>query len=327
MSKWVRTVIGFMLGVGLVVGSAGCGTEAESVGGEDLVVDLVVDPDEDIETACVPDCEAKSCGGDGCGGTCGQCYTLEGNLDNGLCLADQTCTPCGCGERVCGTDLCGSPCGVCTTNYFCTETGMCELDLATCDRSGLSGEQQVAKLKASEDGFSLFFSATFEEEEVVRKLSLEIDNRLGLGGPTGPGEYKAQFKDFNEGGLWLHATITEGGVETRLTPSQGTINITSLDAAGGTFKAQLNKVVLQEVIMEDGTPLKVPNGMTWCLDGAELVAEMAVTPAQCGDLPIGTKLHKAIGNFQLQNCNGDWVDLYDSCQQGEALWVVATAGW
>ena len=312
------------LGIAMVFGAASCGAAGEE---DDWGEDSVEELDNASEAVCVPDCKGKSCGDDGCGGYCGHCFTLEGNLNDGLCLADQTCTPCGCADRTCGEDLCGSPCGTCSTNYLCTEAGACELDPATCDATGLSGSQQAAKLKASEDGFSLLFSATSEQDGISRKLTLEIDNRLGLGGPTGPGEYVAQFKSLNEGGLWLQGTVTEAGTEARLTPAQGTINISSLDSSGGVFKAQLIKVVLQEATIQDGTPMKVSDGMTWCLDGAELATEMAVTPEKCGDLPIGTLLHEAIGNFQLQNCNGDWVDLYDSCQKGEALWVVATAGW
>lgn len=322
MMKWLKLVTGFVLGVALVAGPAACDS-----GGGDEANDVVAVPDEGTEPACVPACDDKTCGDDGCGGFCGHCFTMEGNLNDDLCLPDQTCTPCGCGDRVCGTDLCGSPCGSCSTNYLCTEVGVCELDLEACDAVGVSQGQQSAKLKTGEDGFIAVYSMFSEHGDTVRKLTLEIDNRLGLGGPTGPGEFAAQFKNFNDGGIWLHASVTEDGVETMLTPSQGTINIVSLDVSGGTFEAHLNKVVLQEALVDEGTPIKMPNGMNWCLDGVNLVAELTVTPEKCGTLPIGTLLHKAIGNFQLQNCAGDWVDLYEKCQQNEALWVVATAGW
>ena len=323
MRKWLTIATGFVLGIALVVGSVAC----DSGGDGNESEDAIVEPDEGTEPACVSDCEGKTCGDDGCGGVCGHCFTMEGNLQDDLCLADQTCTPCGCDERVCGPDLCGSPCGECYTNYLCSELGECELDFAACDANGLSSGLQSAKLKSGEDGFLVSYVAVTEHGETQRRLTLVIDNRLGLGGPAGPGEYKAQFKSLNEGGLWLHATVTENGVETAMTPSQGNINIISLDSSGGTFKALLDKVVLQEAVIDEGTPIKIPNGVNWCLDGAELVADLAVTPTKCGDLPIGTLMYKAIGNFQLQNCNGDWVDLYEKCQQNEALWVVATAGW
>jgi hypothetical protein len=325
MKKLSKTVLGLLLSLALLMGAAACDSGGgESEGGEDVVAET---DDGGGEPACVPDCDGKSCGGDGCGGECGHCYTMEGNLNDDLCLPDQNCTACGCGDRVCGTDLCGSPCGSCLTNHLCTDVGACELDLAACDAIGISDGQQTAKMKSSEDGFMVAYSMVNEHGDVMRKLTLEIDNRLGLGGPTGPGEYPVQFKNLNDGGLWLYATVTENGIETTLTPSQGTINIISLDSSGGTFEATLDKVVLQEAIIEDGTPIKMPNGLNWCLDGAKLMTEMAVTPEKCGDLPIGTLLNKAIGNFQLQNCNGDWMDLYDACQKNEALWVVATAGW
>ncbi len=325
MKKWSRMATGFVFGLALVVGSAAC--DSGGGGEDDNGDDVVVEGDKGTEPDCVPDCEGKTCGDDGCGGVCGHCFSLEGNLNDDLCLPEQTCTVCGCGDRMCGSDACGSPCGACQPNYLCTETGFCELDVEACDAVGISSGQQSAKLKSSEDGFMVKYSMEYTHGDVVRKLTLELDNRLGLGGPSGPGEYVAQFKNFDAGGMWLYATVTEGGSEIVLTPSQGKINIVSLDGSGGVFKATLDKVVLQEAFLDDGTPIKLPDGFNWCLDGVVLEAELAVTPETCGTLPIGNKLNKGIANFQLQNCNGDWVDLYDACQKGEALWVVATAGW
>jgi len=49
--------------------------------------------------ACVPDCEGKVCGGDGCGGSCGPCEDQE------RCVSERTCDP---------------------IPYVCTETAACE---------------------------------------------------------------------------------------------------------------------------------------------------------------------------------------------------------
>ncbi|MBO7127085.1 hypothetical protein J6W78_06030 [bacterium] len=43
------------------------------------------------DTACIPQCEGKSCGSDGCGGSCGTC-------DGQACGADFQCTPFNCSE-------------------------------------------------------------------------------------------------------------------------------------------------------------------------------------------------------------------------------------
>jgi len=59
---------------------------------------------------CVPNCEGKSCGSDGCGGQCGEC---AGQCVEGVCHAGPGCEPtpdakgcggCGCEECVCKND-------------------------------------------------------------------------------------------------------------------------------------------------------------------------------------------------------------------------------
>jgi len=60
---------------------------------------------------CVPNCSGRFCGPDGCGGSCGICYT--GTCQNGQCIS--TCTP-DCTGRFCGPDpICGYSCGTCFT--------------------------------------------------------------------------------------------------------------------------------------------------------------------------------------------------------------------
>jgi len=70
-------------------------------------------PDEPEK--CVPDCDGKECGDDGCGGTCG-----EGCGAGKLCMVDQ-CFPCepSCLGRQCGPDGCGGTCGLCSGTQVC----------------------------------------------------------------------------------------------------------------------------------------------------------------------------------------------------------------
>ena len=56
------------------------------------------------KTPCVPACAGKTCGSDGCGGTCGSC--------NGAC-PDGTCI-CPSGSRLCGTT-----CQQCCLDFHC----------------------------------------------------------------------------------------------------------------------------------------------------------------------------------------------------------------
>lgn len=68
---------------------------------------------------CVPDCNGKSCDGDGCGGSCGACGSGEA-CSAGAC----ECAP-QCSGKVCGTDGCGGTCGTCASNEACN-AGACE---------------------------------------------------------------------------------------------------------------------------------------------------------------------------------------------------------
>ena len=78
---------------------------------------------------CVPNCDGKNCGPDGCGGSCGQCLLgcpTPTICNAGICVA--TCAP-DCAGKVCGNDGCGCECGECTGEEECVE-GEC---LTICD--------------------------------------------------------------------------------------------------------------------------------------------------------------------------------------------------
>lgn len=59
--------------------------------------------------ACTPDCEGKTCGDDGCGGSCGTC------ADNAACSDEGTCQ--------CLHESCGDVC--CDEGLVCNDTGVC----------------------------------------------------------------------------------------------------------------------------------------------------------------------------------------------------------
>ena len=60
------------------------------------------------ECPCEPDCEGKSCGDDGCEGSCGECAENETCTSDGQC----ECEP-DCDGKQCGDDGCGGSCGSC----------------------------------------------------------------------------------------------------------------------------------------------------------------------------------------------------------------------
>ena len=78
-------------------------------------------------SCCTPDCKNKTCGDNGCGGSCGTCTSGMSCNENGQCQGDAcaTATVCNtsadCGSTACGTDHkgVGSP-------MFCSIPGGCK---------------------------------------------------------------------------------------------------------------------------------------------------------------------------------------------------------
>lgn len=83
-----------------------------------------VPPAEDLvqDTPCVPNCEGKACGDDGCGNECGYCQVGFSCLD-GVCEEDE-CVP-NCAIKACGSDGCGGECGVCEGDSYCGPAFQC----------------------------------------------------------------------------------------------------------------------------------------------------------------------------------------------------------
>jgi uncharacterized protein (TIGR03382 family) len=75
---------------------------------------------------CIPDCQGKACGYNGCGGSCGTCpVTQSCDPTDGQCYA--SCTPwCDDLDYECGTDGCGNNngCGTCLPGQQCLQ-GQC----------------------------------------------------------------------------------------------------------------------------------------------------------------------------------------------------------
>ena len=71
-----------------------------------------------VVDCCLPYCEGKECGADGCGGDCGECLPWYSCLD-GQCV----CPP-DCAGKECGPDGCGGWCGHCPGGWDCVN-GSC----------------------------------------------------------------------------------------------------------------------------------------------------------------------------------------------------------
>ena len=103
----------------------------QDVGGQEVVIDVPTsDLAKDIDTwvapldcldgvcVCKPNCDGRECGGDGCGGSCGEC-------SDGETCQDGTCAPkpVKCGDESCnGIETCCTcpeDCGSCCSNDAC----------------------------------------------------------------------------------------------------------------------------------------------------------------------------------------------------------------
>ncbi|MDP6947196.1 MAG: hypothetical protein QF464_23805, partial [Myxococcota bacterium] len=91
------------------------------------------DPDAtptDADALCEPECEGKSCGDDGCGGSCGPCDELGGEVcEAGQCTcAEDAAFTCVDEVTLQSSDSCGNP----TSQTTCTDGQQCDADLGVC---------------------------------------------------------------------------------------------------------------------------------------------------------------------------------------------------
>ena len=160
---------------------------------------------------------------------------------------------------------------------------------------------------------------------------VEIDGGSPLGGPTTPGTYDVKCKNLSTCGLRVY--LIQGwngqGYTKFFAPLQGTITIQSLSSQGGLFSGSLNGVVVKEAVVDQATQAVtfVDGGVTWCLDGYQMAANVQVKQGYCVAQGTGIMIGDNIKDFKLQNCNGETVGLHSLCGKGKAIWIVATAGW
>lgn len=92
-----------------------------------------------LVAGCVPQCEGKYCGDDGCGGSCGSCPAPSACSAEARCVASP-CVP-SCNGRKCGDDGCGGSCGTCGAGSLCFDGSClkvpaCNYDLPSCKSCG-----------------------------------------------------------------------------------------------------------------------------------------------------------------------------------------------
>ena len=107
-------------------------TAGADAGTDGAIADVAADA-VNGDLACEPSCIGKTCGDNGCGGSCGSCTSVDKPTCNtalGVCVA--TCVP-QCNAKNCGDDGCGGTCGSCAAGLSCKVAGRCVPDAWTCD--------------------------------------------------------------------------------------------------------------------------------------------------------------------------------------------------
>ncbi len=105
-------------------------------------------PSRACAPACVPDCEGRICGSDGCDGVCGACDDEQLCMDgacvdappecgDGVCEEGESCLGCplDCGV-CCGDGACvpehGEDCATCLADCFCADDARCDVPTRAC---------------------------------------------------------------------------------------------------------------------------------------------------------------------------------------------------
>jgi hypothetical protein len=94
---------------------------------------------------CTTDCKGKTCGDNGCGGTCGDCTNEHACHVNGTCIPSDACIDtCASLKYQCGI-VCGIDCGNCTNHHGTTSclngqcNPICYDDYSDCDLNAING--------------------------------------------------------------------------------------------------------------------------------------------------------------------------------------------
>ena len=233
-------------------------------------------------------------------------------------------------------------------------------DLGDCSRVGFQALQEIAET----DGTNYSYRAAQGPEALFDLLA--VDSYGEWSGPTAPGTYVLDGINYKDCGLCLRLSAGCNGenCDKMFYANEGAVEISSIGSDGTPFVASMNGVVFKEsTFEEDFTSVEVPGGETWCLDGYSFNQEFGAgvttndpgtgngdtgttTPGtgngdsnpdnggtpppsagSCVENGTGNNLNAQIGNFTLQNCAGEWINLHDDCGQKKAVWLIQSTTW
>ena len=298
-------------------------TPDEGGGTVDKGTDPGVQPDQ-APDVCVPQCEGKQCGPDGCGGTCGTCTGTD------VCN-EQTgqCGPCqpNCEGKECGDDGCGGECGTCPSDKpVCTKEGKCVEQCTLPDTWGPAGvftKLETPADKAYVEANCIDFSGDGKGDSALRSyasmLNPEIQKALqggnvgvlfeflgltndfvgpaqfdlnGLAGEPDPntqGGYLVDAKSYNpdtcEPIITFPATLTQGSFQAG--PSEFILDLAALGVKEVPLTVTIGNTTIKGDIVSGGPDgVTVQNGILAGVLTKELLDQaLAIAEQQCQQNP------------------------------------------
>ena len=239
---------------------------------------------------CKPQCTNKTCGDDGCGGSCGTCAQGQ-DCYNGNCVP------------------------------HCDNHGF---------KPVKDGAAWKALNGPDDPHGEFRYEAITSASPPVDMIRLIIRQTSPYNGPVGPGTYKINGQDYFADPivvLGLKGCDTNGCKEIYM-GAEGSIKITSMDRAQAPFKAVFENLKLKEVNVTNTISFK-NNGKTWCLNNYNISVDKVIQLPlnQCVPDGTGRGYYDNIGDLTLTNCLGQKVHLHSFCGKTKIVWLVAAAAW
>ncbi|MFT7581621.1 MAG: hypothetical protein ACI9MR_003299 [Myxococcota bacterium] len=204
-----------------------------------------------------------------------------------------------------------------------------------CDKSGFAA--LTASFQSPQQGIDVYQGAT-SEDSPSDLMAIEFYRGTGSDAATGPGTIDLTGSNYEtcNNCVLIRTGCGAQTCEKTFYADTGSLVITGWSEETG-FAGNFDGVVLKEVTIDSTTYRSTPvvGGETWCLDGASFNAAIVGFPMGGEDVQetcvaegTGTLLGDNIADFGLTNCNGDMVNLHDSCgAPSKALLLIGTAMW
>jgi hypothetical protein len=236
-------------------------------------------------------------------------------------------TGCGCFGAICGIGACDHPCGTCAGEAQCYG-GFCE-NPWDCPLISVVLSNPTAMLKDDTETIQFRYEAQVMGSDFDL---LRIESKTLSGAGLGPGTYDLRHFDPGECELCVTAYSYCSGSECAETwIALG--GVVQLDAApeGGQIQGHAGNLKLEQGYRDPktGNVFPLPNAQGRCVESYSFEAEvdiLVIEPTDCDPEGTGIMLGDKIGDFTVQNCLGEEVNLHKVCGT-KALWLVAAAGW